>query len=425
MKIILSTISTLALTLAMIGCSAEDDSSTDTGSNGTSTSSQASGAKLNTFLGKPIAIPEASTVVFDAPLFLKGWQAEYRLALGPTTHNMSPFNIDKNDGRLYNGYDNFVEFEKGNIIEYLSSNIRRQWSITSNSAGGCYTGNMTEEFDKSYIGESGIQIKEFFFTLCPAEDKTTLSSSSSSSSQSTSSAVADFDADAVKSLAPLQYNGLTYIPVISAYTGVAWLDRNVGATKACSTPRSIYSSDAQYIANEKACFGNYYQWGRNSDGHELQDSPTSTQQLDTLIGNNQFILSSNNKEDWTTSDKDGSARVQTWIACPDGYQIATTEQIKAETIDLGIQKQSDSEQSFLKLAQAGYRDAKTGEMKFQGNYTRLFLNDTNPTKQFSSDLGKVFVVSTSSAQITFTNPASGAPIRCIENPETFSTYWNK
>lgn len=57
-------------------------------------------------------------------------------------------------------------------------------------------------------------------------------------------------------------NGVTYNygTIFSKETGKIWLDRNLGATQIAT---SIYDQSA---------IGFYYQWGRNSDGHELPGS---------------------------------------------------------------------------------------------------------------------------------------------------------
>ncbi|MCC5924135.1 MAG: hypothetical protein JJT77_10135 [Crocinitomicaceae bacterium] len=52
--------------------------------------------------------------------------------------------------------------------------------------------------------------------------------------------------------------------VISPGTGKVWMDRNLGASQAATS-----STDA-------AAYGDLYQWGRRSDGHQCRTSITTT-----------------------------------------------------------------------------------------------------------------------------------------------------
>ena len=61
-------------------------------------------------------------------------------------------------------------------------------------------------------------------------------------------------------------NGTTYI--ISS-TGRLWMDRNLGATQVATS-----TTDA-------ASYGDLYQWGRDSDGHQSRTSSTTTTYTNT------------------------------------------------------------------------------------------------------------------------------------------------
>ncbi|MGV6830373.1 MAG: hypothetical protein ACWA5P_02275 [bacterium] len=62
----------------------------------------------------------------------------------------------------------------------------------------------------------------------------------------------------------ITHNGITYGLVTSPYTAHVWLDRNLGASRVCTA------------FDDMACFGDYYQWGRNTDGHKKSGSTTTT-----------------------------------------------------------------------------------------------------------------------------------------------------
>lgn len=46
--------------------------------------------------------------------------------------------------------------------------------------------------------------------------------------------------------------------------GLVWMDRNLGATQAATS------------STDTAAYGDYYQWGRDSDGHQFATSGTTT-----------------------------------------------------------------------------------------------------------------------------------------------------
>ncbi len=51
------------------------------------------------------------------------------------------------------------------------------------------------------------------------------------------------------------------VEVINPVTGRAWMDRNLGASRV-----AISSTDEE-------AYGDFYQWGRGTDGHEKRNSP--------------------------------------------------------------------------------------------------------------------------------------------------------
>ena len=89
------------------------------------------------------------------------------------------------------------------------------------------------------------------------------------------------------------HNGSTYGTVTSPYTGRVWLDRNLGAFRVCTR------------LDDTSCYGDYYQWGRNYDGHENDSSETnSTLALDINSAGDKFITTSVTPDDWADSDVD-------------------------------------------------------------------------------------------------------------------------
>lgn len=156
------------------------------------------------------------------------------------------------------------------------------------------------------------------------------------------------------------HKSITYKAVTSPYTGRVWLDRNLGASKACT------------VLDDEACYGDYYQWGRNADGHEKSTSNTTSIHA-TNINNAgvKFITSSNGVYgyDWTYYvDNDGSLRYFNWSKtdgssiCPARYRVPTVDELEAEI----IVNNSDVFNNFLNFPLAGYRNNEIGNTDYQG-----------------------------------------------------------
>ena len=158
------------------------------------------------------------------------------------------------------------------------------------------------------------------------------------------------------------HNEVNYMPIKSPSTGRVWLDRNVGATKACASK------------TDTACYGGLYQWGRDTDGHEISTSLTSTIiQVNYLnIGDKFIIWAQENgwQSDWTIGDVGGVKRAARWSSidgssiCPVGFRVPTIDEIEADTS--GSASQTEAYNKFLNLPIAGYRDSY-GNVKFNSN----------------------------------------------------------
>jgi len=173
-------------------------------------------------------------------------------------------------------------------------------------------------------------------------------------------------------MSDITHNGTTYKTVKSPYTGKVWLDRNLGASRVCTS-----FDDVQ-------CYGDYYQWGRNFDGHEDSGSATtSTQATDVNSAGSSFIKGSS---DWASVDGAGTTRTANWSAtdgssvCPVGYRVPTINELKAELFDAGsaqIQNRDDAFNSFLALPSAGYRYSILGSVVYQGTWGHMWSSSSN------------------------------------------------
>ena len=181
---------------------------------------------------------------------------------------------------------------------------------------------------------------------------------------SSSGKVITFPVTITAPVTTITHNGVSYGEVISPATGRVWLDRNLGAKEVCSSYDDV------------DCRGDYYQWGRNTDGHEKVDSVVSAFDFsyDTDINNagSQFI---NANYDWTTFDLNGSLRSANWnktdgsSVCPVGFKVPSMLELDAEKTDV----------AFLNLPAASTRNADGVDAYFLTyNNSRLWTSTPEP-----------------------------------------------
>ena len=204
----------------------------------------------------------------------------------------------------------------------------------------------------------------------------------------------------------ITHNGFTYETVTSPYTGRVWLDRNLGASRVCQS------------YDDEQCYGDYYQWGRNTDGHEKKDSNiTDIQAADvTNVGHGMIIVSGDEyKNDWAYFiDLNGSLRNNNWLKtdgssiCPLGFNVPNINELKEETILEGTSNKIDAFNNFLKIPSSGFRYSTSyspSYMGTNGGFGSVTIDNYNQKiMAFNSD-----VFNESSVNRTF-----GINIRCIK-----------
>jgi surface protein len=139
------------------------------------------------------------------------------------------------------------------------------------------------------------------------------------------------------------FAGFTYNLVTSA-TGKVWLDRNLGATQVATS-----STDA-------ASFGDLYQWGRGTDGHEKRTSTNINTVSTTDTPGHGFFINANSFN-WQSPVNTGL-----WQGvdgknnpCPNGFRLPIIEELEAEVVLWSSQNAAGALASSLKLPIAGRR----------------------------------------------------------------------
>ena len=151
-------------------------------------------------------------------------------------------------------------------------------------------------------------------------------------------------------------------PIKTSLGELIFLDRNLGALSA-----DVSSVDS---------WGDLYQWGRATDGHEKRFSDTTTSISPTYEAiNSLFIIDSAKANDWISSPDDElwNDAERTNNPCPCGYRLPTESEWRA-VLDLGAEIKPTGTGAYyldiangeLKLPCAGLRNAFTGDFQYQG-----------------------------------------------------------
>jgi len=182
--------------------------------------------------------------------------------------------------------------------------------------------------------------------------------------------------------------------VVSA-GGRIWMDRNLGASRV-----AISLTDA-------AAYGDYYQWGRGADGHQLATSSTTSITSSTDVpGHGQFITTDSDPNDWRVPQNDNlwQGVAGTNNPCPAGFRLPTAAEWETES-------SSWTQGGFaspLKLVLAGYRYYGNGFFSV-GSVGYYWSSDVNGSN------ARFLSLISNNAAIGSGYRADGRSVRCIKN----------
>ncbi len=205
----------------------------------------------------------------------------------------------------------------------------------------------------------------------------------------------------------ITHNGTDYKEVCSPYTGKVWLDRNLGAAQVCTA------------FNDPACYGDYYQWGRNFDGHEDSISgTTNVQATDVNNAGSDFITDDGtNSFDWAkTADSDGSLRSANWSktdgssVCPVGFRVPTLTELQLEILHNSMTTKNTAFTNFPRLPSAGGRYYFDGSVGGVGSWGGVWSSSAGGS--FASGL---YLYWSDADWSSYGSRAHGRSVRCLRD----------
>ena len=206
------------------------------------------------------------------------------------------------------------------------------------------------------------------------------------------------------------------VPVVfSPETGRIWMDRNLGASRVATSP------------TDTEAYGDLYQWGRLTDGHEKRTSGTRAElSSGDVPGHADFILC--NKSDdpsvpsgyWRETPNN-----ELWQGvdgvnnpCPSGFRLPTKDEFQAELGSWNSKDAVGAFSSFLKLPYAGFRYYYSGIVHNNNLISPYWMSSTHSGQNsYYLRLGMDFAVIASTGA-----RGQGMSVRCIKAlPEELET----
>jgi len=158
-------------------------------------------------------------------------------------------------------------------------------------------------------------------------------------------------------------NGVAWIFLFGVPTvnslGIEWMDRNLGASRVAQSP-----TDAN-------AYGDLYQWGRPTDGHEKRSSGVTPSPASSDVpGHGEFISSGSPPNDWRVPQNDTLWQQSTGTnnPCPAGFRLPSKTELDNEKQSWGSQNTAGAFASPLRLVMAGTRHFQDGTIQLVGSY---------------------------------------------------------
>jgi len=190
--------------------------------------------------------------------------------------------------------------------------------------------------------------------------------------------------------------------VYNPITGETWMDRNLGATQIAASFDDVNA------------YGDLYQWGRNTDGHQIRTSSTTSILSTTNSPNHSDFILANS--DWLTVSDDNLWQGVNGInnPCPLGFRLPTEAELEAERLSWTSNDAAGAFESPLKLTIGGARSRMSGAIGNVGTFVGYRTSDLNGLQS------RMLGISLTTSFMGDRDRADGNCVRCIQD-ETVSS----
>jgi len=200
-------------------------------------------------------------------------------------------------------------------------------------------------------------------------------------------------------------SALLFPTVINPTTGKTWMARNLGASQVATS-----STDGN-------AYGDLYQWGRATEGHESRTSTTTSINATTAEPNQgntwdgKFITEFSSPYDWLTPQDNNlwQGVSGTNNPCPSGFRIPTETEWNAEKLSWATNNAAGAFGSVLKLTVSGDRDHSDGSLHSVGSFGFYWSSTVSGTWAINLDF------TSSNASVAGNTRAFGFSVRCIKD----------
>jgi hypothetical protein len=159
-------------------------------------------------------------------------------------------------------------------------------------------------------------------------------------------------------------------------------------------------------------YGDLYQWGRGSDGHQCRNSATTaTLSSSDQPGHGNFVVNSSSY-DWRNPQNTNLWQGVNGVnnPCPSLYRLPTEAELDTERGSWSPNNNSAGAfGSPLKLPMAGYRDGSNGSLSDVGSYGFYWSSTVSGTN------ARGLLFSSSAAVMHTSSRVAGGSVRCLKD----------
>ena len=215
-------------------------------------------------------------------------------------------------------------------------------------------------------------------------------------------------------------SGATIVEVTNPTTGRTWMDRNLGASRVATS------------MTDTGAYGDLYQWGRRTDGHQCRNSSTtSTVSSVDQPAHGNFITTSST--DWRSPLNDllWQGVGGTNNPCPTGFRLPTAAEFQAEINSWSTPDAQGGFAAPLKWTLGGHRNRSSAQLVDVGsigfywsssiggsNAQNLYIDNVpvyNNVYDENDNLISSTLVRNGTAELSANFRATALSVRCIKN----------